>query len=82
MKISKTARQDRRMLLPPIIAAFLLLALIAPLSAKDAGPDVGTAAPEIGPCQWFQREAKVPAEIAKLRGKVVVIHMFAVGCFP
>ncbi len=68
--------------------AFLLWVLIvipgftSLSSAKDSGPAVGSVAPEIGPCQWLQKEKDRSTKIAELRGMVVLIHTFAVGCFP
>ena len=76
------AKRIRSELLSQIIVPFLLLGLASTAIAGEAGPPVGSVAPEIGPCQWLQRDQKHPTEIAGLRGQVVLIHMFAVGCVP
>ncbi len=65
-----------------IILPFLFFLLTCPITAKDAGPPIGSAAPAIGPCKWFQKDNPQPCEVGKLRGRVVLIHTFAVGCAP
>lgn len=77
-----SSKQFRNTISAFIIATCLPAVLAVAASAKETGPTVGAGAPEIGPCSWFQKDKDNPAAIAELRGKVVLVHTFAVGCVP
>lgn len=79
---------------PPCVlfsrTGILLIGLVAALlalnptgaSAEDRCPKIGSMAPDIGLYPWLQIEGNNEPKIAKLRGRVVLVHCFGHGCPP
>lgn len=62
----------------PVVFALLVLTLLAPANAGEAGPKVGDAAPELHVSEWIQGEPVSHFE----RGRVYVIEFWATWCGP
>ena len=62
----------------PVFSALLVLTLLVPTNADEAGPRVGDVAPVLRVCEWIQGEPVSRFE----RGRVYVIEFWATWCGP
>jgi thiol-disulfide isomerase/thioredoxin len=61
-----------------VVSVLIVLALLAPADADEAGPKVGDAAPELRVSEWLRGEPVSHFE----RGRVYVIEFWATWCGP
>ena len=70
-----------RSLLTALALAGLFLSFASPALARDASPQVGEEAPELGNLTWAYNPPET-SSIADLRGEVIIVEKWGINCGP